>query len=70
METSDFGFSADESTMPNASEKKAANARDRSVIGKVYPSKAVATRVALWPPKPKELFMITRTFFSFASFGV
>jgi IS1 family transposase len=24
---------------------------------------AVATRVALWPPKPKELFTATRTFF-------
>src|SRR5947199_10253673 len=33
-------------------------------------SNAVATRVALWPPKPNELFKATRTFFSRATFGV
>jgi hypothetical protein len=35
-----------------------------------YFSNATATSVALWPPKPKELFNVTRTFFSRATFGV
>ena len=35
-----------------------------------YFSNAAATRVALWPPKPKELFRATRTFFSRAMFAV
>ena len=30
----------------------------------------VTTSVALWPPKPKELFTATRTLFSRATFGV
>ena len=33
-------------------------------------SNAVATKVALWPPKPNELFKTTRTVFSRATFGV
>jgi hypothetical protein len=36
----------------------------------VQPANCVATRVALWPPKPNELFNTTRTFFSRATFGV
>jgi hypothetical protein len=36
----------------------------------VQPVNCVATRVALWPPKPNELFNTTRTFFSRATFGV
>src|SRR5437660_8426902 len=34
----------------------------------VQPANCVATRVALWPPKPNELFSTTRTFFSRATF--
>ena len=33
-------------------------------------SKAFTTSVALCPPNPNELFTATRTFFSFATFGV
>ena len=36
----------------------------------IYPSNAFATRVALCPPKPNELFTATRTFFSRATCGV
>lgn len=34
-----------------------------------YPLNSVASRVALWPPKPKELLIATFTFFSRAIFG-
>src|SRR2546430_17468699 len=44
--------------------------RGPGVSPDVYLSKAVATSVALWPPKPKELLKATRTFFSRATFGV
>jgi hypothetical protein len=57
--------------------KRGARKRRRSsyvtgilVSPNTYLSKAVATSVALWPPKPKELLKATRTFFSRATFGV
>ena len=36
----------------------------------LQPVNSVATSVALWPPKPKELVSATRTLFSHATFGV
>src|SRR5436190_24205390 len=51
------------------SQKRLPHIAARSAVAP-YGSNAAATRVALWPPKPNELFRATRTFFSRATLGV
>ena len=57
--------------MPRTSRRRRfSRTRKRNRRASGYPVNSRATSVALWPPKPKELFITTRTFFSFATFGV
>src|SRR5207244_12868650 len=51
------------------SQKRLPHIAARSAVAP-YGSNAAATRVALWPPKPNELFKAMRTFFSRATLGM